>query len=249
MGIRATIDWEKILSAGVRVRPSKRLAFVRWPIRRSGHQRSSREANPGSAGSVFPDGQGERLFLGAGFVPEPQDRRETLLGARASCVAASSFRVILITPSDRNGNSVSEFSSVSPSRPLRDARHGAHSETGSPGGVAGRRADEGAGSAHSPDEGNADRATGALLFRGERLVARDVSRNDGEGLRDWYGREIWRRRADSNRRIKVLQTSPLTTWVRRPGAADSTRWERGQRREDFARQAAAAADPARYALA
>lgn len=28
--------------------------------------------------------------------------------------------------------------------------------------------------------------------------------------------EPWRRRADSNRRIEVLQTSPLTTWVRRP---------------------------------
>ena len=26
----------------------------------------------------------------------------------------------------------------------------------------------------------------------------------------------WRRRADSNRRVKVLQTSPLATWVRRP---------------------------------
>ena len=26
----------------------------------------------------------------------------------------------------------------------------------------------------------------------------------------------WRRRADSNRCIEVLQTSPLTTWVRRP---------------------------------
>jgi hypothetical protein len=25
----------------------------------------------------------------------------------------------------------------------------------------------------------------------------------------------WRRRADSNRCIEVLQTSPLTTWVRR----------------------------------
>ncbi len=28
--------------------------------------------------------------------------------------------------------------------------------------------------------------------------------------------EGWRRRADSNRCIEVLQTSPLTTWVRRP---------------------------------
>jgi hypothetical protein len=29
-------------------------------------------------------------------------------------------------------------------------------------------------------------------------------------------RVIWRRRTDSNRCIKVLQTSPLATWVRRP---------------------------------
>jgi hypothetical protein len=29
----------------------------------------------------------------------------------------------------------------------------------------------------------------------------------------------WRRRADSNRCIEVLQTSPLATWVRRPGKA------------------------------
>jgi hypothetical protein len=29
----------------------------------------------------------------------------------------------------------------------------------------------------------------------------------------------WRRRADSNRRMEVLQTSPLTTWVRRPNRA------------------------------
>jgi hypothetical protein len=29
---------------------------------------------------------------------------------------------------------------------------------------------------------------------------------------------IWRRRADSNRCIEVLQTSPLTTWVRRPSS-------------------------------
>lgn len=33
---------------------------------------------------------------------------------------------------------------------------------------------------------------------------------------DYRGMIIaWRRRPDSNRRIKVLQTSPLATWVRR----------------------------------
>ncbi len=30
------------------------------------------------------------------------------------------------------------------------------------------------------------------------------------------GEIIWRRRADSNRRIRVLQTPALTTWLRRP---------------------------------
>jgi hypothetical protein len=32
-------------------------------------------------------------------------------------------------------------------------------------------------------------------------------------------REAWRRRWDSDPRIEVLQTSPLTTWVRRPWSA------------------------------
>ena len=34
-------------------------------------------------------------------------------------------------------------------------------------------------------------------------------------LRGWRRFGKWRRRADSNRCIKVLQTSPLATWVRR----------------------------------
>ena len=41
----------------------------------------------------------------------------------------------------------------------------------------------------------------------------------GRTSEDWgslmKSRGKWRRRADSNRRIEVLQTSPLTTWVRR----------------------------------
>ena len=36
----------------------------------------------------------------------------------------------------------------------------------------------------------------------------------GRGL-GIFPRLNWRRRADSNRCIEVLQTSPLTTWVRR----------------------------------
>jgi hypothetical protein len=40
-----------------------------------------------------------------------------------------------------------------------------------------------------------------------------------EEVADWElltkSKIIWRRRADSNRCIEVLQTSPLTTWVRR----------------------------------
>ena len=31
---------------------------------------------------------------------------------------------------------------------------------------------------------------------------------------------IWRRRADSNRRIGILQTPALTTWPRRPAGAE-----------------------------
>ena len=37
----------------------------------------------------------------------------------------------------------------------------------------------------------------------------------GKGLKRPHGGK-WRRRSDSNRCIEVLQTSPLTTWVRRP---------------------------------
>ena len=37
-----------------------------------------------------------------------------------------------------------------------------------------------------------------------------------EGIHESSIIRIWRRRADSNRCIEVLQTSPLTTWVRRP---------------------------------
>ena len=49
-------------------------------------------------------------------------------------------------------------------------------------------------------------------------------------------RENWRRRADSNRRIEVLQTSALTTWLRRrclpnlqsvPGAEEEIRTPTG----------------------
>jgi len=36
----------------------------------------------------------------------------------------------------------------------------------------------------------------------------------------------WRRRADSNRCIEVLQTSPLTTWVRRLGPLANTKFLR-----------------------
>ena len=38
---------------------------------------------------------------------------------------------------------------------------------------------------------------------------------------------VWRRRAGSNRCIAVLQTAPLTTWVRRP--AHIIVWARGER--------------------
>lgn len=54
--------------------------------------------------------------------------------------------------------------------------------------------------------------------------AREVSwlaRQATRGPRlDWIG--IWRRRSDSNRCIEVLQTSPLTTWVRRRRARQSS---------------------------
>src|SRR6267378_6901869 len=40
---------------------------------------------------------------------------------------------------------------------------------------------------------------------------------------------VWRRRAGSNRCIAVLQTAPLTTWVRRP--ARIIVWARGERLE------------------
>ena len=36
-----------------------------------------------------------------------------------------------------------------------------------------------------------------------------------ENIRVGEGEKFWRRRADSNRRIEVLQTSALTTWLRR----------------------------------
>jgi hypothetical protein len=42
----------------------------------------------------------------------------------------------------------------------------------------------------------------------ERFERLERERSDESG-------ESWRRRADSNRCIEVLQTSPLTTWVRR----------------------------------
>src|SRR5262249_2348914 len=63
-------------------------------------------------------------------------------------------------------------------------------------------------------------ATPASLrsFRGRREVkggaASDRRRLSPTSYRPSV-RSVWRRRADSNRRIKVLQTSPLTTWVRR----------------------------------
>jgi hypothetical protein len=39
--------------------------------------------------------------------------------------------------------------------------------------------------------------------------------NDLNGSEATSALKVWRRRADSNRCIEVLQTSPLTTWVRR----------------------------------
>ena len=39
--------------------------------------------------------------------------------------------------------------------------------------------------------------------------------------------QFWRRRGDSNSRIKVLQTSALTTWLRRPIFIDASLWCRG----------------------
>ena len=44
---------------------------------------------------------------------------------------------------------------------------------------------------------------------------------EGKNRESATGEEsTWRRRADSNRRIEVLQTSALTTWLRRLAIAD-----------------------------
>ena len=60
-------------------------------------------------------------------------------------------------------------------------------------------------------------ARGPSTIRGESL---DPESSLRRSWRFGFGSRLvthaeWRRRADSNRRIKVLQTSPLTTWVRR----------------------------------
>jgi hypothetical protein len=57
----------------------------------------------------------------------------------------------------------------------------------------------------------------AFSVEGLRPIAagREVMRENRETLRRLGGLLDWRRGADSNRRIEVLQTSPLASWVPR----------------------------------
>ena len=55
---------------------------------------------------------------------------------------------------------------------------------------------------------------GPQLIRGSYRFRESAQRIDRARIRF---KDFWRRGADSNRRIKVLQTSPLTTWVPRLG--------------------------------